>query len=186
MGGGWLDDQLDERFPLDDELRLWRAIDTAEAYQTLLGRWYGFHTPLEAALASTEGLDALIDLDQRTKSRLLVRDLATFGVAPATVPLCSEIPRFEDVLVALCWLLAAERSTQWHEMIVVEVSSAIPAGAAFATAYLKCYGAHATARWTQLVRVVNGIATTQPERDRALASACDALGCCRRWIGIAS
>ena len=181
MGGGWLEHALEARFPLDEDLETWLAIGSESAYETMLGRWYGFTLPLEAAFATTDGLGALLDLDQRAKARLLARDLATLGVNVATLPVCPEIPPFGDPLVALGWLLAVERPTLWHELILVQLGGAIPGSTAFACTYLRCYGAHAAARWTQLLRVIASLTATDDEQQRAIEAASAGLACLRRW-----
>src|SRR4051794_33026662 len=87
-----------------DRLALLHVHASPVSYRDYLVKIFGFEAPVEAALATTPGLEGLIDLGARSHLKLLRADLAELGIAkPDDLPQCRAVPRFVTLAEALGW-----------------------------------------------------------------------------------
>jgi heme oxygenase len=157
---------------------------TAHGYKTFLTRNYGFIVPLEAALASTPGLDSLVDLRARAKSHLIVRDLHALGMAADEIghlPQCDSIPAFRGSASALGWMYVIERPLLASAVLKSHLASVLTTEMVVASAYLSCYAGHVGTAWRELGEAMDRIAETPAIADRIVGAARDAFRCLRRW-----
>jgi heme oxygenase len=101
-----------------DRLALLHLEASAASYRDYLVKIYGFEAPVEAALARTPGLDAVIDLDARSHLHLLRADLAELGITEVgALPQCRGVPEFQTVGEALGWRYVVEHNATLHGQV---------------------------------------------------------------------
>ena len=156
-------------------------------YRELLTLVYGFEAPLEAALAYTPHLGALIDLRGRYRSGLIVEDLLALGLKPSQLahsPQCMIAP-FRGPAEALGWMYVVHRSTQLHEALRRHVTSQHPELAP-ATAYLSAFEHSVGTRTLELAHTLDDIARTPQLRQQIVAAAHDAFRRALDWYGVST
>src|SRR5829696_4323508 len=142
---------------------LWRDLmegsATPATYMHHLVRVYGFEAPLEAALAYTPGLSAVLDVRCRVRSGLIVRDLLELGISAGKI---AELPQsmiapFATVAEALGWMYVSERSALLHDPVRRYLIARFPQLAG-ATSYLS---AASDARWNAFADVLEPYVRTR-------------------------
>jgi heme oxygenase len=152
---------------------------TLERYIALLVRTYGFEAPLEAALAYTPGLGALLDLRARWRAGLIAQDLLVLDVAPsaiANIPQSASIAPFATTTQALGWLYVVERSSRIHEVVAEHVVRWQPRCAGART-YLCAYRSVREQRWRELGEVLEQV---RPSTE-LIAAAHEAFRTAQHW-----
>jgi len=153
---------------------------TLERYIGQLVRTYGFEAPLEAALAYTPGLGALLDLRARWRAGLIAQDLLALDVAPsaiANIPQSPSIAPFATTAQALGWLYVVERSSRIHEIVADHLVRWQPRCAGART-YLCAYRSVREQRWRELGEVLD---EARP-RTELIAAAHEAFRTAQRWF----
>lgn len=156
---------------------------SAEDYGRSLVAAYGFEAPVEAALALTRGVGAVVSLRARSRSGMIVQDLLTLGFTPsriARLPQCSQIVQFRDVPEALGWMYVCERATLLHETVKRHLRAALRSMHAWT--YLSAYDGQTGLRWQELGQALDQIAVTQDIEDQIIAAARDAFAMQRHWL----
>jgi len=129
---------------------------TLEGYIGQLVRTYGFEAPLEAALAYTPGLGAVVDLRARWRAGLIAQDLLALDMAPsaiANIPQSPSIAPFATTTQALGWLYVVERSSRIHEVVAEHLAHWQPRSVGACT-YLCAYRSVREQRWRELGEVL--------------------------------
>ena len=156
-------------------------------YLLYLTRIYGFAAPLECALETTPGLERMIDLRARSKSKHIVTDLLALGLRPAALaemPLCLTVPQFRGVAEALGWMYVMERQTLVYGVLRRHLSACLPASAANASAFLGSYDGVTGLRWKELGELLDVVAApSYAIADRIVGAAHEGYRCLRRWAG---
>ena len=93
------------------------ALRTLDRYRSLLSILLGFHRPLEQRLARVDLGPVGVNLHERLKTPLLERDLRCFGVEPASVPMCDDLPVSLALPEALGCLYVLEGATLGGQII---------------------------------------------------------------------
>jgi heme oxygenase len=162
------------------------GIDVSRArYLEALVAIYGFEAPIEAALALTPRIAALLQLRHRARSGLIVQDLLALGLTPskiARLPQCGLAP-FRDPAEALGWMYVVERATLLHDAVRRYLEGRLPATAAYG--YLSAYEGVAGARWHELGRVLDEVARFPTAPDHILTASRRAFACQREWFASA-
>lgn len=162
-------------------------IDVTRArYLGALVAIYGFEAPIEAALALTPRVAALLQLRHRARSGLIVQDLLALGLTPskiARLPQCSLAP-FRDPAEALGWMYVVERTTLLHDAVRHYLEGRLPAMAAYG--YLSAYEGVAGARWQELGRVLDEVARPPDTSELIVAATRRAFLCQRAWFETAA
>ena len=157
---------------------------TRTDYRTYLARTYGFVVPLEQALVHTPGLDDIIDLQERSKSALLLYDLLALGLPldeAQELPQCLSIPAFRGPAAALGWMYVLERPMLQAAVLRSHLEAKHGRSIASSTAYLTCYAGQAGVRWRELALAMDRVGSTPVMADRIAAAASDAFRCLLRW-----
>lgn len=155
---------------------------TRGRYLDALAAIYGFEAPIEAALALTPRVAALLQLRHRARSGLIVQDLLALGLSPskiARLPQCSLAP-FHDPAEALGWMYVVERATLLHDAVRRYLEGKLPATAAFG--YLSAYEGVAGSRWHELGRVIDEVALLPTAPEHILTATRRAFVCQREWF----
>lgn len=132
---------------------------------------YGFEAPLEAALAYTPRLKALVDLRQRSRAGFIAADLLELGLRAhevSTLPQCLIAP-FSGPIEALGWMYVAERATLMHERVRRHLLARLPETHRACT-YLAAYDGVVNARWNALGHAIDRAVTTEPALDDLIAA----------------
>jgi heme oxygenase len=139
---------------------------TLDAYRRYLSRFLGFYEPVEAALASAEGLDAhLPDLPARSKRAHLTSDLLALALAPAEIaglPRCARAPAVASVPAALGCAYVLEGSTLGGLILARHLRGALGAPVEGRLAFLTSYGADVGPMWRTFGRHVDAYAGKHP------------------------
>jgi heme oxygenase len=155
---------------------------TRGRYLDALAAIYGFEAPIEAALALTPRIAALLQLRHRARSGLIVQDLLALGLSPskiARLPQFSLAP-FRDPAEALGWMYVVERATLLHDAVRRYLEGRLPATAAFG--YLSAYEGVAGARWHELGRVIDEVGRLPTAPEHILGATRRAFACQREWF----
>jgi heme oxygenase len=155
---------------------------TCGRYLDALAAIYGFEAPIEAALALTPRVDALLQLRHRARSGLIVQDLLALGLSPskiARLPQYSLAP-FRDPAEALGWMYVVERATLLHDAVRRYLEGKLPATAAFG--YLSAYEGVAGSRWHELGRVIDEVARLPAGPEHILTATRCAFACQHDWF----
>lgn len=153
---------------------------TPATYMHQLMRVYGFEAPLEAALAYTPEIAAVIDVRGRVRSGLIARDLLALGISAgkiATLPQCMIAP-FASVAEALGWMYVSERSALLHDPVRRHLIARFPQ-LAEATSYL---AAASDTRWNEFADALEPYVRTRALQQQVLAGARDASRCALEWF----
>jgi len=153
---------------------------TVEGYIAQLVRTYGFEAPLEAALAYTPRLGALLDLRAHWRAGLIAQDLLALDMAPSTIaniPQSPSIAPFATTTQALGWLYVVERSSRIHEVVAEHLERWLPRYAGART-YLCAYRNVREQRWRELGEVLE---QAHPSTE-LIAAAHEAFRTARRWF----
>jgi heme oxygenase len=164
---------------------LFRPDAKSSHYMLFLMRVYGFEGPLESALASTPGLELVLDLRDRSKTLLIAKDLRALSLSAVEIgdlPQCPAIPQFRGAAEALGWMYIVERMTLAHSVIRRHLLTRLPLEMEIASAYLRSYEGVAGTRWRQFGVTLDEVAEQPAIADRIVDAACEAFRGHRRWI----
>ncbi|HTL33649.1 MAG TPA: biliverdin-producing heme oxygenase [Kofleriaceae bacterium] len=101
-----------------DRLSLLHVEAEPQRYRDYLLKIYGFEAPVEAALAATAGLPAVLDHGARSHLKMLRADLADLGLTEVSGPLCRTVPTsFGSVGEALGWMYVVEHNATLHGQV---------------------------------------------------------------------
>jgi hypothetical protein len=148
------------------------------AYLNHLLAVYGFHAPLESALAMTPRLPLVVDLRDRARTSWIVQDLLLLGLRPAKIarlPQCSSIMPFRDAEEALGWLYVVELGARHHDAVRANVAFELPMAP---TSYLSAPRTDPLELETALEIVAN----ERGALDRVITAALTAIDCHARWF----
>jgi heme oxygenase len=143
-------------------------------------RVYGFEAPLEAALAYTPEIAAVIDIRSRVRSGLIARDLLSLGISAAQIaelPQCMIAP-FASVAEALGWMYLSERAALLHDPVRRHLIARFPR-LADATSYL---ASASDARWNEFADALEPYVRTRALQQQVLVGARDAYRCALEWF----
>jgi len=118
------------------------------AYRQLLARFYGFHAVWEAEARAIIADPDL--LEGRTRTPLLVRDLAALGAGEAEIrclPLSPPVLRAPRLAEALGAMYVVEGSTLGGTLIAKHVERTLGLGPGNGCAYFRSHGADVAAMW---------------------------------------
>ena len=159
---------------------------TCTRYTEHMVALYGFEAPFEAAIALTPGVSAHLPLRQRSRSGLIVQDLLALGMSPsqiARLPQCAVAIPFRDPAEALGWMYVIERATLLHDAVRRYLEDRLTV--AGACGYLSAYEGVAGARWQELGRALDHVATVPEAPEHIIAATRVAFACHRDWFASA-
>jgi len=154
-------------------------------YRRYLEKLLGFHAPLElrlAAMSEQHGLTA--EFAGRSKTPLVVRDLAALGLRPATAVAVAWSPWLPQP-VGLGGLLGCayvlEGATLGGKVILRRLAPQLPEIQG-ASRYLDCYGDQVGERWKRLLALLETHLVTPEAEQAAVAAARDSFQALARWL----
>jgi len=171
---------------LEAELPLLAPASDAHVYARYLGKLWGFHAPVEHALALVPGLERTgLSTAQRVKCPALVADLAALGLTRAELarlPRCEFSPEPTDVPSALGCMYVLEGATLGGQVVCRELRRRMPAVIEAASSYLTIYGAETGARWREFTHVLAELPSDAREETAVLDAACTTFQALHRWL----
>ncbi|CAG8871144.1 hypothetical protein PS627_04325 [Pseudomonas fluorescens] len=167
---------LEDRLPFFDE-----RFDHP-AYRRLVCAYYGFHAPLEQALA---GFLPAIDPQRRLKTPALVTDLQNLGLTPAQIdalPLCRDLPHIADEAQALGVAYVLEGSTLGGQVLKRAMAERLAIGAGNGGAFLDVYGSETGSLWRGFLHYLGTAPDSPADQARVAQAAIDTFTCFERWL----
>lgn len=159
---------------------------TVGDYARYLRAMYGFHAPIETALAGDLTLEAAgFAATQRRKSPLLVRDLHRIDPCGPVPPCCTALPASGSVSRRIGIAYVIEGSTLGGKYILAHLPPVLAALRGTATAFLEGYGAQTAARWRGFAEIAAQLLAAEPAPDaeaEAVAGARDTFERLIAWL----
>ncbi|MBZ5712402.1 biliverdin-producing heme oxygenase [Nannocystis pusilla] len=164
-------------------VRILDADATLTDYRRYLAAMFGYHAPLEDALAGHEGLRrAGFDPARRRKSPLLVADLRALGEDPGALPPCVAVPPVTTLPRALGVAYVLEGATLGGRYILAKLPPQLAPLRGRATAFLAGYGAQTGACWRAFAAVVERVLVTPEAEAEAVAGARETFARLIDWL----
>ena len=151
-------------------------------YVALLGRLYGFHAPVEAALAAMLGQRLAPEAWQR--AHLLRADLASFGVGEQSL---ARLPRIEFPALpgepaAMGCLYVVEGSTLGGRQLSKRLDGVLPLGALAGRSFLQGAAQPGHLRWAALRAELDAIGADPACRREMIAGAASTFAQFELWF----
>ena len=155
-----------------------------EAYRRTLERFYGFYSPMEAALERVGGWTQRgLDMVERQKSPLLEADLRALGVAnPEALAVCTDLPPHGTVSAAFGCLYVLEGATLGGQIIKGAVEKSLGVTLETGGRFFIGYGDRTGLMWQAFRTAVTAFAVTPADQDEAVAAAKATFIKLRAWI----
>ena len=171
---------------LEAELPLMRPGGDERVYARYLAQLWGFHAPVERALALVPGLErAGLPVAARVKCPALAADLEALGLSRAEIarlPWCEFSPCPTDVPSALGCAYVLEGATLGGQVVRRELLRRIPGTIERASRYLTIYGAETGACWREFTHVLASFRGDARAAATVVDSACATFAALHRWL----
>lgn len=170
-------DAIESRVALKQRLR------DVPSYAQLLGRFFGFHVPLENTLTRIIGYETVgLALQPRLKSGRLCADLAVLRVEAECLPMCTKLPEIRHLGDALGSLYVLEGSTLGGQFIRREVEKHLLLTAEHGCSYFSSYGAGVGRMWKSFQESLVRYATTPEAATTLVQAACETFQKLNDWF----
>jgi heme oxygenase len=154
-------------------------------YRRLLQAYYGFYSPLEAALYDSglipEGFDQVL----RLKTPTLLTDLHALGLdepAIAALPHCSSLPPLDTPAACLGALYVLEGATLGGQILRREMAQRLGLDADNGGAFLNVYGSETGRRWKDFLDYLRHVPLDAHAKLRAVNAARSTFSCFEQWL----
>jgi heme oxygenase len=155
------------------------AITSPHHYAQILRLFYGYFQPLEKRLALTVTTHHLPDIAERRKSSAILHDLAAIGQSTDALPVCGQLPVFNNTAEAFGVMYVLEGSTLGGKMIarMLQKNEALqlPPGA---VRFFSGYGEKTGEKWKIFLSALN----EQEPADAVIAAANETFYYLKRWM----
>lgn len=156
---------------------------TVEDYARYLRAMYGFHAPIENALAADGTLEAAgFAAALRRKTPLLAQDLRRLDPCGPVPPCCFALPVSDSVARRIGIAYVIEGSTLGGKYILAHLPPAVAALRGTATAFLEGYGAATGARWRGFAEIAARLIALPGAEAEAIAGARDTFERLIAWL----
>jgi heme oxygenase len=159
-----------------------------ESYADLLSRFYGLYAPLEQKLGAIIGWESIgIDLSERIKSPLILKDLEVLGWSSsrlAQIPVCQSLPNITNLSEGLGCMYVLEGSTLGAQHIQRAVERQLGLAADHGCSFFNGYGSEQTgAMWRDFGASAVAYHEAHPASgDVIISAACDTFALIKEWI----
>jgi heme oxygenase len=165
-------------------------------YIALLRRLYGFHAPMEAAIAcGLAGEPAVGDWPEWRRAALLRQDMGAMGVAEDDIgrlPLLAEARLGDPGLRgppaaarALGWLYVVEGSTLGGRLLARRLDHILPDNTPCGRVFLLAGGARDHVSWTRVCQVIDRVGSDPGRLATMTEAAAEAFRLFEEWFGAA-
>lgn len=179
---------------LESEMPLLRPDFSLDDYRTLLGRFYGFLLPLNAAVFEHAEWQSLPgDWAERHRFNRIIalqNDLQHLGVEdPAKqFPICEAVPEVSTFAQALGCAYVFEGSTLGGQIIARHLGQKFGIDADSGASYFTAYGAQTGVRWKEFCNALESFASQNDNNDSlidaACITACGTFELLRGWLSL--
>jgi len=171
---------------LEHDLDIFHTVTSLERYTRLLQRFLGFHLPIEPLLLDVQNRYNLqLDVQQRSKSPLLLRDLREIGMQPwtaHTIPLCETLPDLTNPAQVWGCLYVLEGSTLGGALISKHFKEGLGLTADHGCAFFSSYGSNVGSMWRMFTRTLEAYACGHHEEDSIIDAACETFVILSQWL----
>lgn len=171
---------------LEHDLDFFHTITTLESYTRLLQKFLGFYLPIEPSLLDVQNRYTLpMDVHQRSKSPLLLRDLRDLGMQPLnthTLPLCETLPSLTTPAQMWGCLYVLEGSTLGGVLLSKHITQQLGLTAENGCAFFCSYGSQIGSMWRTFTRTLEAYACTSHEEDLIIDAACETFAVLHQWL----
>ena len=167
---------------LEDRLPFFSPRFDHPAYRRLIAAYYGFHAPLEQALA---GFLPALEPQRRAKAPALVTDLRNLGLTPTQIdalPLCAALPPVTDQAQALGVMYVLEGSTLGGQVLKRAMAERLDIGAGNGGAFLDVYGSETGSLWRGFLQFLEQAPDSPADQARVAQAAIDTFTGFERWL----
>lgn len=172
---------------IEAALDLPASIRNHDDYARLLGAFYGFYVPLEAALLAHEAAlsDVGVKLSARRKAHILRADFESLRAGGAVIgepALCPSPPALSTWRHALGSLYVMEGSTLGGQVIARQLRRHLDLQAALPLRFFSGYGAKTGTMWQAFVACLNELNLPAEDTADVLQGARETFEALERWI----
>ena len=168
---------------VERDLDLMRPDLTRADWVRLVGQFYGFYVPWEAAVGRAAAADGEVAqlAAARRKSAWLEGDLTELGVDPATLPRCEALPVLPSPAHALGSMYVFEGATLGGQHISRHVESRLGLTGGRGYSFFRGYGTETGRMWQAFRERVTALAPAL-DNDIIVASACETFDRFHNWL----
>ena len=169
---------------------------TRAAYRQRLVQFYGFYSPLEAALqtrfAPSDGgqvwpkAQLATLLPRLNKTGLLRQDLQQLGVITENLPLCRQLPPIHTQAEVLGCMYVMEGATLGGRLITRHVHATLGITPASGGRFFEGYGDDTSHMWQTMRQLLVSGAVDAPTENAIVKNAVATFACLRAWCQPAS
>jgi heme oxygenase (biliverdin-IX-beta and delta-forming) len=181
----------DEHHAVERVLGVMDATFTREAYRLRLEQFYGFYSPLEAALqtrcnlphACGEGanLHLAMLLPRLNKTSLLRQDLSKLGVTTEDLPHCTEFPPIRTHAEVLGCLYVLEGATLGGQMITRHIQATLGIMPTTGGRFFEGYAQDTAKMWQTMRQLLVSCALDAQTENKIVASAKATFSALYHW-----
>lgn len=140
-------------------------------YITFLGRFYGFVLPLENTIY-TNAEKYIPDVSQRKRAPLIYQNLLNLGLTDENInalPVCADMPDFEDITSSLGAMYVFEGSTLGGQLISRHLQKAIPGISDQSISFFRGHGKDTGPMWKKFLDNFCETAVTENKQDQIIS-----------------
>ena len=126
-----------------------KSVSTRSEYADLLKLFYSFYAPMEKRLSMVNGIEILSNGIQLRKSTSLKEDITALSTTVENLPLCSNLPKCNDLSSAFGVMYVLEGSVLGGKTIANMITKNLPADGALPFSFFLHYGDDARLMWSQ-------------------------------------
>jgi heme oxygenase len=169
----------DLHMKIDSDPRISGRLQSRKGLADLLGRWYGFLRPYEDALSGVETKWRPLTSSRR-KTQFLVADLSASGIRTETLPLCRNVPSFENEFQMFGSMYVTEGSTLGGRFLARHIEKSLGLTGNQGYSFFDCYGEHTMRRWQEFGELVEDRCADKSAE--AIPTAISTFDCIHRWL----
>ena len=171
---------------LEQDLDVLHAISTMESYAALLQKFLCFYLPIEPRLLAVQKRYSLqVDIQQRGKSPLLLRDLSAIGMhhlIAHTLPLCETLPNLTNPAHLWGCLYVLEGSTLGGVHISKHIHKVLGLTPEHGCAFFSSYKSNVGTMWRIFTKDLEAYACRYHEEDSIIDAACETFVVLSQWL----
>jgi heme oxygenase len=157
-----------------------------QQYREFLEKFYGFHVPLEQAMARLSWDSVGINFDERRKVAFLKQDLHSLGLTDDDInrlPLTNDLPPIATMEDACGVMYVMEGSTLGGQIQARQVQKMFGLTSENGAAYFSSYGANVGAMWKACCEAIALVARDDIAQEASIIqSAKETFAALERWL----
>lgn len=158
---------------------------TKDAYCQRLAQFYGFYSPLEAALQTRCALNLSTLLPRLNKTNLLRQDLNHLGIDTANLPLCTDLPPIQTQAQVLGCLYVMEGATLGGRLITQHAQATLGIAPTTGGSFFEGYGQGTGKMWQAMRQLLISCAVDRPTENAIVTNAIATFASLRNWCELA-